>query len=424
MYGIDYLRKKLNQKRWRVDLRYKYYDMKNTVKDLNISTPPNLRMWFGSLGWCGTAVDEIADRLQFEGFKNDDFQIGTIYEYSAQDVLVPSAIHGALVGSCSFIYISQYDDGYPRLQALTALDATGIIDPFSYFLQEGYAVLERNRSGQPTMEAYLTPGMTVIYRDGKEAEHIPNSAPYPLLVPVIFRPDAKRPFGHSRITRSCMATVSGAIRTIKRSEIAAEFYSFPQKYVTGLSQDAEKMDNWKATMSAILAFTNDENGQHPQLGQFSQQSMEPHLAQLKMFASIFAGETGLTLDDLGFPQDNPASVDAIKASHTRLRLTCKAAQRSFGIGIKNAGFLAACVRDDYAYDRTLLQDTKIDWAPLYEPDATMLTGLGDGIAKINQAIPGYFNAENVQDITGIPAGTTSNVDLTEAPEPQEPETEE
>lgn len=208
-----------------------------------------------------------------------------------------------------------------------------------------------------------------------------------------------------------MSITAGAIRTIKRSEISAEFFSFPQKYVTGLSRDAEKMDSWRATMSSLLAFTQDEDGHSPTLGQFTQQSMQPHLDQLKMFASLFAGETGLTMDDLGFPSDNPSSVDAIKASHAQLRLTAKSAQRTFGIGIKNAGFLAACIRDGYDYDRTLLADTRLKWAPLYEPDSAMLTGLGDGIQKINTAVPGYFDKDNIEEIIGIRPASTSQVTL-------------
>ena len=70
--------------------------------------------------------------------------------------------------------------------------------------------------------------------------------------------------------------------------------------MVGLSPDAEQMDKWKATVSSLLQFDKDGDGDSPKLGQFQQQSMAPHLDQLKMFAALFAGETGLTLDDLGF----------------------------------------------------------------------------------------------------------------------------
>lgn len=198
-----------------------------------------------------------------------------------------------------------------------------------------------------------------------------------------------------------MNIMESAVRTAKRSEIAAEFYSYPQKYVTGLAEDPAKMDKWKASMSSLLAFTKDEDGDRPTIGQFSQQSMEPHLNQLRMFASLFAGETGLTLDDLGFPSDNPSSADAIRSQHESLRLTARRAQRTFGTGLLNAGFLAACLRDGYTYDRRVIYLTKPTWEPIFEPDAAQLSGIGDAVLKIQQAFPEYFTEERLRKLTGI-----------------------
>ena len=132
-----------------------------------------------------------------------------------------------------------------------------------------------------------------------------------------------------------MQIVQSALRTVKRSEVSAEFYSFPQKYVLGLSNDAEPMDKWKATMSSMLTFTKDESDDFPTVGQFTQQSMSPYTEQLRTFAALFAGESGLTMDDLGFVSDNPSSAEAIKASHENLRLAARKAQRTFGSGFLN-----------------------------------------------------------------------------------------
>ena len=79
-----------------------------------------------------------------------------------------------------------------------------------------------------------------------------------------------------------------------------------------------------------------------QFGQFTAASMTPFVEQLKMAAAGFAGETGLTLDDLGFVSDNPSSVEAIKASHENLRLAGKAAQRFSRIRILKR-CLCSCV---------------------------------------------------------------------------------
>ncbi len=129
--------------------------------------------------------------------------------------------------------------------------------------------------------------------------------------------------------------------------------------------------------------------------------MTPYIEQLRMLASLFAGETGLTLDDLGFVAENPSSAEAIKASHESLRLTARKAQRNFGSGFLNAGFLAACVRDNVPYLREQICLTKPSWEPIFEPDAAMLSGIGDGAIKINQAVPGYFGKNNLRELTGI-----------------------
>ena len=400
--GIAFLQNLLQQKRIRVWLRYQYYEMKNQAFDFGISSPPELKYWNSVVGWCAKGVDSLADRLDFHGFRDDVFDFGGIFDANNKDVLFPSAILGALIGSCSFLYISEDETGFPRIQVINGDDATGIVNPTTGLLNEGYAVLERDLFGLPIKEAYFTKEYTAFYENGDLVDTREYKVKEPMLVPFVFRPDAKRPLGHSRISRSCISTVGSALRTIKRSEISAEFYSFPQKYATGIDPDAAEMDKWSAAMSAMMKFTLNEDGQdHVKLGQFIQQSMTPHVEQLKMFASLFAGEVGLTLDDLGFPQANPSSYEAIKASHENLRLTAKSAQRSFNVGILNAGYLAACIRDDYAYTRQQITVTTPMWLPPFRADVSMLSGIGDAIMKINESYPDYLTEDKLLEITGI-----------------------
>lgn len=402
--GMEYLRRKLNQKRQRVNLRYKYYDMKNYTRDFGISTPPELRAFNSSLGWCAKAVDSLADRVVFNEFRNDILAMNEIYQMNNPDILFRSAELSAMIAGCAFIYIqpAEKKNEVPLMQVIDGANATGIIDTVTGLLKEGYAVLERDQYGVVKTEAYFLPNETQVhYKDKSYMDIIRHEVAYPLLVPVIYRPGAKRPFGHSRISRACMSLMSSAIRTMKRSEISAEFFSYPQKWVTGLSEDNEIADKWRATMATMIAITKDEDGDKPTFGQFMQQSMTPHTDHLKMFASMFAGETGLTLDDLGFPTANPSSADAIKAAHDSLRLTARAAQRSFGSGFRNAGYLAACLRDEHMYTRNIACKAIATWEPIFEPDASMLSSIGDGVLKLNQAVDGYVDEEMMGDLTGI-----------------------
>ena len=195
-----------------------------------------------------------------------------------------------------------------------------------------------------------------------------------------------------------------AKRTLERADVTAEFYSFPQKYVLGRSQDSEAMDTWKATISSMLDFTKDEDGDVPKLGQFTSPSMSPFTEQLKTAAAGFAGEMGLTMDDLGFVSENPSSVEAIKASHENLRLAGKRAQRSLGSGLLNVAYLAACLRDEFSYQRNQFVNTIPKWEPMFEADASSLSLIGDGVMKLKESFPDYITENTLRDLTGIKGG--------------------
>lgn len=410
LQGIEYLRNKLNTHKSRVDMRYKQYAMKHYDPPIGITIPPAIRSKYRSvLGWCSKGVDALADRLVFREFAHDDFEVNEIFEANNPDVFFDSAVLSALIASCTFVYVSKGEGDMPRLQVIEASNATGVIDPITGLLIEGYAVLERDKYNSPTIEAYFGPGYTDYYYTDSNMEdnRIEHSFKHPLLVPIVHRPDSVRPFGRSRITRSGMYYQRYAKRTLERADVTAEFYSFPQKYVLGRSQDSEPMDSWKASVSSMLDFTKDEEGDSPTLGQFTTSSMTPFTEQLKTAAAGFAGEMGLTMDDLGFASDNPSSVEAIKACHENLRLAGRKAQRSLGSGLLNVAYTAACLRDDYPYYRYQFNQTIPKWEPLFEADASALSLIGDGAIKLNQAMPGYVNSEVMRDLTGIKGAETN-----------------
>ena len=151
--GIDYLRKKLAQKRNRVLRRYKFYEMKNIARDIGIASPERLQWLQSVLGWNAKAVDSLADRLEFREFKDDDFDMNGIFRMNNPDILFDSAILSALISSCCFIYISKGEDDFPRLQVIDGSNATGIINPITNLLTEGYAVLQRDDYGRANVEA-------------------------------------------------------------------------------------------------------------------------------------------------------------------------------------------------------------------------------------------------------------------------------
>lgn len=55
----------------------------------------------------------------------------------------------------------------PRLQVIDGRHATGIIDPITNMLVEGYAILEEDVLGNPIIEAYFIQGVTYFMKEVK-----------------------------------------------------------------------------------------------------------------------------------------------------------------------------------------------------------------------------------------------------------------
>ena len=411
MEGREYLIQKLNTVSDHVQLRYEYYEKKNTNKVLAIAIPENLMRAFNSrLGWCAKAVDLLGDRLSVNRFKNDSFDMQTLYEDNNSDILFSSAIKGALISGCDFIYIYKDVTNRVRMQVVGGKNATGILDDTTALLKEGYAVLQRNpKDNAILMDAYFTPEYTE-YRDlskGFTWRETHNTG-YCMLVPIINEPkEGGKSFGHSRISKDMMNCQDGAEKLLTEIKILAEVNSWPQKWVTGLAEGTE-IDSLRATFSSMLRFDKDEDGDRPTLGQFAQMQFSDHIQMFDTFVSIFSGMSSLTRDDLGFVTENPSSAESKKAALESLRVIAGKCQRDFSVGFLNAGFVASCLRDGFNYSRNVIKDTKILWRPLVEPDASTLSSIGDGIIKINQSVPNFFTAENISDLLGIDASTSAS----------------
>ena len=163
--GMAYLRRKLELKRSRVLTRYKYYEMKNAVKDFGMVTPPEFRTFSEVLGWCGKAVDSLADRLIFREFRQDNFDLNSIYLQNNADILFDSAVLSALISSCSFLYICAGEDGFPRMSVLDGGNATGIIDDVTGKTLASASSLEKGFEGKGSdCEAAKKVGQAVAER--------------------------------------------------------------------------------------------------------------------------------------------------------------------------------------------------------------------------------------------------------------------
>lgn len=386
---------KLQRKETRNRLRTKYYEAKNELVDLGISIPPALRTVETVLGWPAKAVDVLARRCKLDGFvlpgaSTEDLGIDAMLRANRFGIEVPQALTSSLVHSCAFVAVTLGDTGAgePKvlITARSARSGTGVWDPRRRMLRAALSVIEWTDKAV-SLVMYLPDVVITMNRDDggawdvRRTPHRLGRVPVRLLP---FKPLLDRPFGTSRISRPVMALTDSAVRTLLRTEVTAEFYSAPQRWVMGASQadfvndKGEQVGQWDSLLGHILALPRDEDtGEIAQVGQFAQQTMQPHTDQLRSLATLFAGETNLPLSSLGIVQDNPASAEAIYAGKEDLLVEAEAAMDVWGEELTGA------VRDGYMLAHNVTEAPELDRLAAHwrDPSTPSRMSAADAVTK-------------------------------------------
>ena len=320
-------------------LRSGFYDMKNAVRDLGISTPPSMQQVNHVLGWSAKAVDILNRRCPLDGFvmptnrSDDDFGVGQIWTDNYLDVEASQAGLSSLIHATAFLIAHQGDpdDDEPAvvITAKDAMSGTGEWSAKKRKLTSFLSVIETDGENQLTHFVLYLPNVNVICRrvgrswDVERREHV-----YGLPVePLVYQPRLGRPFGSSRISRSVMSLHQAAVRSFRRSEATAEFYAATRVILLGVGEEAfagAGGTKWKAALDVMFGLPDVDDAQAPNGGragveQIAQASQQPHLDQLRSLAQLFAGETNIPLSSLGISGDaNPTSEGAYDAGRDDL----------------------------------------------------------------------------------------------------------
>src|SRR5690606_2399364 len=188
--------------------------------------------------------------------------------------------------------------------------------------------------------------------------------------------------------RPVMTLTDAALRTLVRSEVTAEFFSAPQRYAMGADESAFVDANgnpkgaWASIIGRVWAIGRDEDGNIPEVGQFPQTSMQPHVDHLRMLATLFAGETSLPLSSLGIVQDNPSSAEAIHASKEELITEAEWGADTLGAGWRRVMLLALMLRDGLT--EVLAEWLQLDM-PLRDPPPPRNPAIPDAVTQLAHA---------------------------------------
>ncbi|MCL2492517.1 MAG: hypothetical protein FWF33_00535 [Clostridiales bacterium] len=368
---IDELLKLCGKKRTRNLLRNRYYDGKVLAKNLGVSLPNNLvSLTEVCSGWGAKAVDALAVRSRFDGFaypgRIEDPLTSVLRENNFYD-LYRQTTTSELTNSCAFLTVSagdpDEDEPHVIISAYSARNAAALWDSRKKRIKAGIVITKY--SDTPSLSGLLQapitlkpPTAVILYTDTDTIEcslagrawrvtRTENNFGRPLMEALIYKPTLEKPFGTSRISRASMSIIDRAIRCAVRMDIAAEFFSAPQKYLLGGEEDkVRKQSKWDAYIGNIFGIGRDENGDLPVYGQLPQMQLTPLTEQMRSLAAEFSGETSVPISSLGVIHDNPTSAEAIYAAKEDLIMEAEKLNDTNGNALKNIALIALAIKGE------------------------------------------------------------------------------
>ena len=336
-----------------------YHEGKVRLRNLGTAVPPELQDIETVVGWPGSVVEVLDERLDWLGWASDNgnvLDLDTVFLDNMLDVEGGQGHLDGLIYGTYFVVVGSGYDGEPSplITIESPKTMTGEWDGRIRRLSSALSIDGEEAGRVNAVTLYLPNENISLYtKDGvwKVEDRDEHNAGRVLVAQGVNRPRAGDPAGRSEITRPLRAYTDAAVRTMLGMEVHREFYQAPQRYALGVDGDAftDKDGNvktgWEAVMGRMLALPRDEDGELPVVGQFAQSSPQPYLSQVQGLAQLVAGEAGIPSTYLGFYSENPTSADAIRAAEARLIKRAERRQASFGRTWREVGALALLVRD-------------------------------------------------------------------------------
>lgn len=394
-----------------------YYEGWHKARNLEIAVPPTLADLDVFVGYAGTVVDVLAERIAWDMWKSEGDSaylslLNSVYADNFLDVEQSQVTVDSLVSGVSFATVGMGGADEPDVLVTgeSPSAATVLWDSRKRRVAAGLSQT-RDDAGIVEMETLYLPNSTIrLERQGvlSKVEIVGRDDHNRGRVPMVRFPNRERAsdkFGRSEITKPIRYYTDAAARTLLGMEINREFYTAPQRYGLGLNPEQFGIDpdqprserirkGWEASMSRMLfAPYNDEvgtDGAMPQMGQFAAAPPTPYIEQNKHYALLIASEAGIPPNYMGFTSQNPPSGDSIRALEVRLTKRAEFRQRMQGRAWMEVAYLSLLWKNG-SVDRDEFAKLAVNWldASTPTPAADMdeaVKGVGAGIYPANSAI--------------------------------------
>lgn len=385
-----------------------YFEGKVRPRTLGISVPDDVRLDV-SCSWPEKAVMSLANRSNFDGYVGADSEpAADVVKRTCMVAKYARALPSELIHGCTFATLTSRD-GKAQVNFHSAETAAGLYDEDADRISSGFAIIDGTHDNlgnfNPNLLNLYMDDATWVLRsqDGSwTAEPHPHAMGRPMMEPLIYRGDTLKPFGYSRITRPVMMIADSYMREMERVEVSAEFYTNPQRWASGLSNDqleALVQDKWKFVTGSIMGFTdNPSTGESPTLGQFAQMSMAPHIEYINSLANQFSGVTSIPVSDLGVVQSTYVSAEAVQTAAANL---CIEAEK---LNMDNQAHLDVIMAMALAIDGSedLSATSQLDFtAHFKDPRKPSLVAQADAVLKAIQAVPKLAESDYSLEQLGI-----------------------
>lgn len=363
-FQLDYLLGRLYAFEAKNKVKEAYYEGEQRVRNLGIAIPPKVLNAINTVvGWSGTAVDVLEERLDWLGWDEfSDFGLADIFNQNDLDVDAGLGHLDALIYGIAFVCVGTGQDGEPD-QLITVespRDMTGKWNGRTRRLESAAARFRDPQTHADIGATLYLPDQTIyVERDAASAPwQVVNRDQHKLgrvpVSPLVNRPRSSRVRGRSEISLAVRGYTDAAVRTLLGMEVNREFYSAPQRWAVGTNEDMfTKADGtvvtgWEAVMGRMInaPFDEDNPEAKPEFGQFPQSQPGPYLEQVRGLAQMFSAECAIPATYLGFATDQAASADAIRAMEARLVKRAERRQLVFGKTWLEAARLAVMMRDN------------------------------------------------------------------------------
>lgn len=322
-----------------------YYDAEQHMRHLGIAVPPELHALRTAAGWPGIVVDTLDERLDVQGFRlggslTADDDMWDIWTHNRMDHDSGLAHLDALLYGRAFVMAgtSADDSGIPLITVESPLSMAADFDTATHRVTSALQVYDY--WGDQAAALYLPDQTVHLVNPGGKGWVVRERDQHNLgRCPVVMLTNRGRTsdrYGRSEITPEIMSWTDAACRTLLGMEIAREFFAAPQRYIIGASEaafqdaDGNPKSAWETYIGRILALEADEEGNLPQVGQFSVAPPQAFTDQLKALSQLVSARTGVPQHLLGWSADNPASADGILAAESALNRRARRRQRGLG----------------------------------------------------------------------------------------------